>query len=72
MISGREKLRWEEEKLIWTEVVTQHPMGELADTDAIKFLASCALIMNKLKRSYFKPVREFLFTLTLLWIFILR
>lgn len=43
VITGRQKLRWQEENPDWGKHLEQHPVGGLADTDARSFLLSCGI-----------------------------
>jgi tetratricopeptide (TPR) repeat protein len=43
MITGREKLRWEEKDKDWRNYQHQHLVGGLAEVDARKFISSCGI-----------------------------
>ncbi|EGW41830.1 ATP-binding protein [Desulfosporosinus sp. OT] len=43
VISGREKLRWVEDKAEWAKVLEQHLIGSLAKGDAEYYLDSCGI-----------------------------
>jgi len=43
VISGRQKLRWEEVEKEWVDVLSQHELGALPERSARQFLASCGI-----------------------------
>jgi len=49
VITGREKLRWEEKDEDWRNYQHQHLVGGLADEDARRFLASCGITEEALQ-----------------------
>jgi tetratricopeptide (TPR) repeat protein len=50
VITGREKLRWEEEDEDWRKYQRQYPVGGLAEKDARSFLASCGITEEALQK----------------------
>jgi tetratricopeptide (TPR) repeat protein len=49
LITGRERLRWEEMKEDWRNYKHQHLVGGLAESDARRFLASCGITEEALQ-----------------------
>jgi tetratricopeptide (TPR) repeat protein len=49
VITGRERLRWEEKDEDWRKYQHQHLVGGLAEEDARRFLASCGVIEEALQ-----------------------
>jgi len=43
VISGRQKLRWEEVEKEWADVLRQHELGPLPEQSAREFLSSCGI-----------------------------
>lgn len=43
IISGRERLYWEDVDSEWGAILSQHPVGDLGDDDARRFLAACRI-----------------------------
>src|SRR5215211_522247 len=49
VITGRERLRWEEEDEAWRNYQHQHRVGGLSEGDARRFLASCGITEEALQ-----------------------
>jgi hypothetical protein len=68
VISGRQKLRWEEAEKEWGDVLSQHELGPLPEHSARQFLSSWASRMSRFRMRSSKAARACRTTWTWPWI----
>ncbi|HYG56845.1 MAG TPA: hypothetical protein VD902_02065 [Symbiobacteriaceae bacterium] len=54
LICGREKLRWNERDPEWAEVLDQHLIGRMSNTDVVGFLNACGVTDPKVQERVIK------------------